>query len=300
MLTGVHILLTYTCSYECDHCFLHCSPRASGTFTVGQLRSLFDEIDTLGTVTSVYFEGGESFLYYPLLVEGIRLARARDWEVGIVTNGYWATSVEDAQLWLKPLHQLGIADLSVSNDEFHHSGDGPNRAEIAYAAATDMGMSPSTIRIEPATILLHSQEDIAKGEPVIGGDVKLTGRAAEKLTDGLPRRSWESMTTCPREELEHPKRVHVDAFGHVHMCQGLSMGNMWETPLSELVTNYRAQDHPISGPLVNGGPAELARRYGITHDNEYVDECHFCYMLRKTIIDQFPQYLAPRLVYGFE
>ncbi len=300
MLTGVHILLTYTCSHECDHCFLHCSPRSSGTFAIQQLRSLFNEIEKIDTVASVYFEGGESFLYYPLLLEGIRLARARDLDVGIVTNGYWATSVEDARLWLEPLHKLCIADLSVSNDEFHYSGDGPKPAEAAYDAATELGMSANIIRIEPATGISQIADEISKGEPVIGGNVKMTGRAAEKLTEGLPRRPWQSLISCPGEELEEPKRVHVDAFGNVHMCQGLSMGNMWDTPLSELAKSYRASLHPICDALVSDGPAELARRYEISHDDEFVDECHFCYTLRKSIINEFPQYLAPRSVYGLE
>ena len=38
MLTGVHILLTYKCTSECDHCFLHCSPAREGTFTLAQLQ----------------------------------------------------------------------------------------------------------------------------------------------------------------------------------------------------------------------------------------------------------------------
>lgn len=28
MLTGVHLLLTYTCNFACDHCFLYCGPEA--------------------------------------------------------------------------------------------------------------------------------------------------------------------------------------------------------------------------------------------------------------------------------
>ena len=44
----------------------------------------------------------------------------------------------------------------------------------------------------------------------------------------------------------------------------------------------------------------LAKRYDIEHDEEYVDECHFCYMLRLALLERFPQYLAPRQVYGLD
>ena len=76
------------------------------------------------------------------------------------------------------------------------------------------------------------------------------------------------------------------------------MGNVWETPLSELVKNYNAALHPICGPLIRGGPAELAREYGVRHESEFVDACHLCYDTRLKLINRFPRYLAPRQVYG--
>lgn len=126
------------------------------------------------------------------------------------------------------------------------------------------------------------------------------GRAADKLVSGLPTRPWEELTQCPYEDLRDPGRVHLDPFGHVHLCQGLSMGNMWGTPLSSLVQGYDPDLHPVCGPLLEGGPALLARRYEIEHDEEYVDECHMCYTVRLALLDRFPQYIAPRQVYGLD
>jgi hypothetical protein len=122
----------------------------------------------------------------------------------------------------------------------------------------------------------------------------------EKLVEGLPTRPWEELTKCPYEDLAEPGRVHLDAFGHVHLCQGLSMGNMREIPLATLAHNYDPDSHPICGPLLEGGPALLAKQYAVQHEEEYVDECHFCYSLRLALLDRFPQYLAPRQVYGLD
>ena len=41
------------------------------------------------------------------------------------------------------------------------------------------------------------------------------------------------------------KRVHVDPFGNVHLCQGLLMRNVFKTPLVELVKNYDPTDIPV-------------------------------------------------------
>ncbi len=298
MLSGIHFLLTMSCNFECAHCFLYCSPRFEGTFTLNQLRSVHDEMKKMGTIKTVYYEGGEPFLFYPLMLEGIKMSREMGANAGIVTNSYWAISDEDAELWLKPILDLGISDVSVSNDAFHHGDSKINPATRASAALHRLKASGGEICIQkPALDLAKTQE---KGEPVIGGGAMFRGRAVDELiTDELPRKHWTEFTECPHEELVSPARVHLDPFGGVHICQGLSMGNMWKTPLSELVKSYDASTHPICGPLVKGGPAELAKKYDVEHEDEYVDACHFCYTLRKELIDRFPEYLTPKEVYGF-
>ncbi|HUV87007.1 MAG TPA: radical SAM protein [bacterium] len=296
MLKGLHFLLTYACNFECDHCFLYCGPKSEGTFTLEQLRAVLDEAAELGTVGFIYYEGGEPFLYYPVMVEGIKLARARGFKAGIVTNCYWATTAEDAALWLEPLKEAGADDLSLSDDAYHHGDVEETPARVAAAAAAELGVPSGSICIDAPTL----EADVEKGEPVIAGGAVLRGRAVEKLVEGLPTRPWEEFDECTREDLRDPGRVHLDAFGHVHLCQGLSMGNMWETPLSELVRDYDAAAHPICGPLLRGGPGELVRAYDLDLRGEYVDECHLCFLARKALTDRFPEYLAPRQVYGLE
>ena len=139
-----------------------------------------------------------------------------------------------------------------------------------------------------------------KGTPIYKGGPKLRGRAVEKLAEGLPTMSWTAFSECPLEDLRHPRRVHIDPYGHVHLCQGLTMGNMWETPLSSLVKTYEPDTHPICGPLLKGGPAQLAREYNVPHEDEYVDACHFCSKICLALTDKFPQFLTPRQVYGLE
>jgi hypothetical protein len=215
-----------------------------------------------------------------------------------VTNGYWATSEEDAVHWLRPILDLGIADFSVSDDEFHSTKGDQSPGAIAYRAAQKLGLPCAKICITPPKVSQSPKADGTKGQPVTGGSVLFKGRAAEKLTAGLPSRPWCQLTTCPHEELADPGRVHVDAYGNVHVCQGLSIGNMWKTPLSALGRDFEAGRHPIIGPLLEGGPAQLVTSYGLKVANAYVDECHLCYTARKALLPLFPQYLAPRQAYG--
>ena len=296
MLTGIHFLLSYMCNFECDHCFVYSGPSAQGTFTIQQIQSALEEAGKIGTVEWIYFEGGEPCLFYPLMIEGVRRARQMGFQVGVVTNAYFATSEEDARLWLQPLADLGIADLSISDDAFHYGDVEDNPPKRAVACARELGMPVDSICIEKPTVLKKPEQ--GRGAPVVGGDAMFRGRAVEKLIEGLPRRPWQEFDECPYEDLGDPGRVHLDCYGNVHLCQGISMGNMWEVRLSELVQNYTAGKHPICGPLVEGGPARLAEVYDVNHQDSYVDACHFCYDLRLSLLDRYPQYLAPKQVYG--
>lgn len=298
MLKEIHFLLTYTCTYECDHCFLYCSPRSQGVFTLAQVDQVLDEAKKIGTVEKICFEGGEPLMFFPLLVHSIKKARVMGFQVGLVTNAYMSTSVADAELWLRPLLEAGMDSLSVSDDEFH-SEEKDSPAKRAQAAAQRLGLDPYAICISPPTILPPGAGQ-EKGAPVIGGGAMFKGRAVEKLTAGLPLRDWQELNHCPHEELEHPRRVHVDALGLVHICQGVNMGDMWATPLSELVETYNAQEHPICGPLLRGGPAQLVREYELPLEGAYVDECHLCFLARKALLDRFPGHLGPPQVYGLE
>jgi hypothetical protein len=300
MLTGVHFLLTYTCNLECDHCFLYSSPRAEGTFTLPQIRNALDQTAAIGSVEWVYFEGGEPFLFYPSMLEGITLARDRGFRVGIVTNAYGAVSDEDALVWLRPLADRGVDYLSISDDSYHYREGEDSPARRALAVAGKLGIPTAPICIKRPFVEANPGEGQEKGGPVIGGGAMFKGRAVEKLTAGLPRRSWRELTECPHEDLQSPSRVHVDSYGYVHVCQGVSIGNMWQRPLPELVARYDAESHPICGPLVEGGPACLAQKYEVDHEDDYVDECHFCYLVRRGLLDRFPEQLAPRQVYGLD
>jgi organic radical activating enzyme len=300
LLNGIHFLLTYICNYECDHCFLYCSPNSKGTFTLKQVKQVLDEAVKIGTIEWIYWEGGEPFLFYPIMLEGIRLAKERGFKNGIVTNSYWATNIEDAEVWLKPLIKLAISDFSVSDDLYHFETEAENLAKNASKAASNLYLPTYSISIEEPTIENITEEEQEKGAPVIGGGAKFRGRAVEKLIDGLPQRPWEDLTKCPYEDLEGLGRIHVDSYGNAQVCQGLSIGNFWKTSLSELIKGYNPKKHPICGPLIEGGPAELVRRYNLPHEDTYVDECHLCYLARLALLDKFPSYLGPKQVYGLK
>jgi hypothetical protein len=295
-LTGLHLLLTYQCNYECDHCFTWGSPSQEGVMTLAQVRDIYRQAQELGTVEWIYLEGGEAFLYYPILVRAAQEANDLGFRVGIVTNEYWATTVEDALEWLRPLAGV-VQDLSISTDLFHYDEVMSTHARNALAAAEQLSIPTSTLICEVPEAAA-GQPTQAAGEPVESGAIMFKGRAAVKLIEGVARQPWEGFNECPHEELENPKRIHVDHLGNLHLCQGLTMGSLFEQPLAEIVAAYDPRAHPIVGPLLEGGPAGLAKRYNLRHEEAYVDACHLCYEARAALRERFPECLGPGQMYG--
>ena len=294
-LSGLHLLLTYQCTFECDHCFVWGSPWQTGTMTLENIRHIVREAQDLGTITSLYFEGGEPFLYYATLLAGVRLATEAGFEAGIVSNSYWATSVEDAIEWLRPFAGL-ISDLSVSSDEYHYEEKLSRQARNACAAAERLGIAIGTICIAPPET---ADPALVVGQlPESESGVMYRGRAAEKLSGKARQHPWSQFTACPHEDLRDPGRVHVDPLGNLHICQGLVIGNLFQTPLKDICERYDPDAHPITGPLLRGGPIELLKDYGLAHREAYADACHLCYEARRALRDRFPDVLTPYQVYG--
>ena len=61
-LSGLHLLLRYRCTLECEHFFVWGSPWQSGTMTLLDVRHILQQAEDLSMVKWIYFEGGEPFL----------------------------------------------------------------------------------------------------------------------------------------------------------------------------------------------------------------------------------------------
>lgn len=277
MIDALHLLITYQCTRECPHCFVWGGPPGP-TMTAGQISQYIDAAVASG-VEKVAFEGGEPFLYYPNLVGGVRAAQARGLGATVLTNGFWALSVPDARRWLKPLTDLGPLGLAISTDEYHGEEEEARRADVAARAAREMGIEPMIFRTAEQNVMFR-------------------GRAAQMLAESVPGSDPADFTTCPHESLLEPGRVHADAQGFLHLCQGLCPGRMGDGDLTDLLDRQNLEKHPLIGPLASGGPAALVDAFDLSLEGTFADACHLCYRAREALRPRFPQYLGPDRVYG--
>jgi hypothetical protein len=124
------------------------------------------------------------------------------------------------------------------------------------------------------------------------------GRAAANLAARAAQQPPERFDACIYEDLSDPGRIHVDPFGYVHICQGIAIGNLFRTPLIEICDRYDPDRHVIAGPLLRGGPLELARTYDVPLAGTYADACHLCDTVRRQLRARFPDALAPEQMYS--
>jgi hypothetical protein len=260
-----------------------------------QIAEILRQGKDLGTVEWIYFEGGEPFLYYPILLKGVKEASQLGFKVGLVTNSYWATEVEDAREWLQPMAEH-IRDLSISNDLYHWSEPQTQMVENARLAAEDLDIPIGFISVaQPEAV----DKPSALGQlPAGDSKVMYRGRAAKKLATRAHLTPWAQFTTCPYEDLEEPGRVHIDPFGYLHICQGIVLGNLFDEPLNLICKSYNPKNHPITGPLLDGGPAALVNQNNLPHQEKYADACHLCYDARQKMRAIFPAILQPDQMYG--
>lgn len=310
---SVIVMPTYRCTAECSHCLFGSSTRKGGLMEVADMREYLDEARKAGA-KSVWLRGGESLLHFDLFTEGVRYAK----RIGLVpttaSNAFWATSEESALEKLRCLKEAGLADIGMHTDPFHLEYIPLEHVRNAIRAAISLdiggpGWGGSLEEEDGDYSMPYAREIVARLLPYelngggIGG-VGLQGTAAELLTDRVTdMQPWETFSTCwyERSYYDGLRFVTVGPYGCVQPgnCMGISIGNARETKLSEIVTSYDPHEHPISGPLYEGGPADLARlamKYGF-EPTEYHDNCHLCYEARKVLLKHYPEHLAPAVYY---
>jgi len=272
----------------------------SGKLTPTQVTHLIEQTSTIKTIEWVYFEGGEPFLVYPLLLSSVKRAKRLGFKVGIISNGYFGRSEEAAMRYLKPLIALGLDRIYISSDQFHYKNTVNSPARKVIEASIKLGLPTTRIRIgEPQS---SEQDPILKNDLFLDETRPLimVGRAAEKIQLNPSNNDWRSFTICPFKDLEDPESIYIDPFGNAQFCQGITLGNVWSSPIHDLMDQIDIASHPIYGPIRLNGPKGLVEEYNLAPLDEYQDACHLCYATRRQLVNRFPEYLSPPQVYNIQ
>jgi hypothetical protein len=266
-------------------------------FTLKQIRNILTESKKLGTVNYVAIEGGEPFLYYPIMIKTVKKAVNLGFHVEILSNCYWATCPEDAIEWLIPIAKAKNIELSLSSDFYHGESWEIEEVKNAVKAANDLKMKVGVIAVKYKDTEVPCPNNI-EGAKMDSWELMYRGRAFSKLTEKANKKPWSEFTKCPYENFANQERIHIDPLGYIHVCQGISIGNAWQKPFSKIIEEYNPYENPILEPLVRGGPVALVEKFSLSHDEVYADACHFCSAARLMLRNKYPDILVPDQMYG--
>ena len=305
----ISLALTYRCTAECSHCFMASSTSKGDPMTLAEAREYLTEAKKAGA-TSVWFYGGEPFLYFDLLAGAVEYAQQLGLVATATSNAFWAISEKASVERLSLLKEKGLQELSFSADPFHLAYVPMEHIRNAVRAAEALGIFDgvgaycSFIQKQGDETTRCSREAatrLSTYRPGVDGEVWFTGTAAEMLAPLALRQAWTTYGRCIWEDMLYGRsgRASVDPYGDVQLCTGIAIGNAKQRKLSEIIRTYDPRMHPILGTLSEDGVLGLARmatKYGF-EPTEYADPCHLCYDARKVLLNHCPEHLAPAIYY---
>lgn len=267
---------------------------------------------------SLWIYGGEPFLYLDVLAEVIKISKKGIPRIGVLTNGYWATSPSTGLRKLSQLKQVGLNAIMISTDGLHAEAVSPDLALNAVRAALKVGFNKviaSVAFIPPRRIsnpINDRSEEIwakLKGKPDLlleENPVTFIGRAADELSDYYQPRKVKAAQKCKPPNyidgsFDEPLGLEIDPHGWAMICPGFSLGNARRQPLTKLIEQYGNSGSTLWRIFLSEGPAgllKLAQEKGYDQRALYVSDCHLCYEVRKFLQPYYPEHLAPAGCYN--
>ncbi|MFQ6102563.1 MAG: radical SAM protein [Anaerolineae bacterium] len=317
------IILTYRCNSGCKHCLYNCGPRwEKESMSPQELRQALEAVAVWPRPPQIHFTGGEPFLHFPLLLEGVRLARELGITCYVETSASWCVDHDQAVERFAPLRQAGLQAVLISCSPFHAERIPPIRTLRAIRAALDVFGPRGTIVYLPEFIEVVGQFDVERPTPLSryeeefgvegarrvlwqGYGIISGGRSGYRLGHLVPRHPASAFadTNCAGDIL-YAHHSHFDLYGNYisGFCGGLTVGDWHDLP--QVLADFQAGRYPpLIEVLIERGPYELLElaqeRYGYQPlPDGYAGKCHLCVDVRRHLVEQddFPE-LRPRGFY---
>jgi len=295
-LTQLSISLTDICPVECNHCLIDCSPKNKAVIDFELVKKLLKQTSLELPIESVGLTGGEPFFVYEYLLQIMgHIHQNYHYDVGVISNAYWATNFDESQEKLTKLKLLGLKEIVISTDQYHqkyipvenifnvikaakkldvritlrhvYTNDSSTEDWIKNFYTNDLSSEDFQI-INSIDDWKNKNKIFVEKQPCF-----LIGRAKEKI----PRSNLPLKKMCENEKdinsacLTALKIIHMYINGDIAFCCGAFQTN-----------SKKALYSPVYNSLSTKGFSEIVeflRSNGHKLPEEFSSMCHLCHMI---------------------
>jgi hypothetical protein len=265
------------------------SPERDAMLTYEQLEPILTGLfESVPSLFLIVFAGGEPTLLGDDLLKAIRLCKQHRRRTRIVTNGYWARSMESARTMVRALRDAGLDELNISTDDYHLPYISLQRVRNAYAASLELdfdcvaiatcagpesalvpdqlnrefGQGEMLLRFDENGVTIKHDFDLNGTNVMLSNcDVQRLGRADQSLflseSSDYGNRNWQQ--GCPWAV----RSASITAQGHLVACCGfqvhgneiLDYGSALERPVGELLDD--ADSDLVTNMIALIGPQRI-------------------------------------------
>lgn len=293
---GILLTLTLTdkCTLRCEHCFEEAGPENNRFLDANRLDELAEEAMKVFKKykrRELRVTGGDPFLHpniYQIIESFSKRREGLEYTcLDVETNGWWATDEKTTRKTISKLKEAGATLLSMTYDYFHCKQNKFDIYEHFHRIEKSAKEEGLELRNILTGILFTEDEEIKKelekhkeycsacwGLP----NVSPIGRGRS-----LPEKYWGEHITCTargcrlnpptlarvRGKWEQTDEITIGPNGNVYLCNSgkefehatLSVGNIYETGLSEILEN---QNNMIVDLIREEGLRGLSKRAGLS------------------------------------
>ena len=280
------LLVWNTCTAFCAHCGPESSPKDKTAVSHERVLFLIKEAGNIYNPNwCLTLSGGEIFIHYDRLLEYTSAAKKNGGYTTLITNCFWATSLEKAEELLNPLIENDLRVLGVSADHFHTPYISVERVKNAIRAARNLNLQVRLRSVASGSgrlsDILKQIEDINPWfMPMMEMPLVPDGRANNIPESELFLQETIPTGKCPAASLT------INPSGKAMACcngggshPNLQVGSVEESSLEEL--EYLFTTSPTINYLRNAGPYECIQYLPEDEQEKvttkkYVNECHLC------------------------
>lgn len=244
--TILTIITTNNCTSSCRNCCFQCGPKKQERLTISEMKSYITQAkEAYPSLKLLVLTGGECFTFGKGLVDVISYATSKyNMYVRIVSNAYWANTLENAHKRLVPYVEAGLNEINFSTGDDHLEYVPLQYIKNACLASVELGLLP--------LVNIETREDRKFTNCDFLSDVQLLNLYSEKKI-GIANGVWVSFkkenkpNVNNRNYLSPPHvrcknlftSINIDPNHRLLACCGLTvkyskyldLGNLNTTPL---------------------------------------------------------------------